>query len=149
LIDGKLQLTLAVVTKGESSSVNNWNGEGDLTSIDEVIDGGARAALEVIDPIAAALYHYNHELPFNLGLAMGNTRPVWWRVRYVPSFRADGAERGGAVRAVVRPLGPQRFRPDILIDACEAEPFPEDRWAGAILHMGTMRCRLDKRDKDA
>ncbi len=44
-------------------------------------------------------------------------------------------------------LAPLRFRPNILIDAGETEPFPEDRWAGAILRAGSLRCRLDKRDK--
>lgn len=48
---------------------------------------------------------------------------------------------------VGQPLGPLRFRPNILVDARVSEPFPEDRWAGAILRIGTLRCRLDKRDK--
>lgn len=48
---------------------------------------------------------------------------------------------------VGQPLAALRFRPNILIDASGAEPFPEDGWAGAILRTGTLRCRLDKRDK--
>jgi uncharacterized protein YcbX len=44
-------------------------------------------------------------------------------------------------------LTPLRFRPNIVINASDAEPFPEDRWAGAILRIGGLRCRLDKRDK--
>ena len=48
---------------------------------------------------------------------------------------------------VGQPLAPLRFRPNILIGACESDSFPEDRWAGAILRIGTLRCRLDKRDK--
>jgi uncharacterized protein YcbX len=44
-------------------------------------------------------------------------------------------------------LAPLRFRPNILINASESDSFPEDRWAGAILRIGTLRCRLDKRDK--
>lgn len=48
---------------------------------------------------------------------------------------------------VQQALTPLRFRPNIVINATEADPFQEDRWAGAILRMGGLRCRLDKRDK--
>ncbi len=48
---------------------------------------------------------------------------------------------------VGRPLDALRFRPNILIEASVSEAFPEDGWAGAILRIGTLRCRLDKRDK--
>lgn len=44
-------------------------------------------------------------------------------------------------------LTPLRFRPNLLINASESESFPEDGWAGAILRAGTVRFRLDKRDK--
>jgi uncharacterized protein YcbX len=44
-------------------------------------------------------------------------------------------------------LTPLRFRPNIVINATDAEPFPEDRWAGAVLRIGELRCRLDKRDQ--
>lgn len=48
-------------------------------------------------------------------------------------------------------LSPMRFRPNILIDAGEpgeaVGAFPEDEWCGGILRLGTLRCRLDKRDK--
>ncbi len=44
------------------------------------------------------------------------------------------------------PLGVERFRPNLLVDAHGAEPFPEDAWLGAVLHMGTLRLRVDKRD---
>lgn len=48
---------------------------------------------------------------------------------------------------VSQPLTALRFRPNILVDATEGEPFPEDRWAGATLRIGTLRLRLDRRDK--
>lgn len=48
---------------------------------------------------------------------------------------------------VQQTLTPLRFRPNIVIDASAAGAFPEDRWAGAILRMGGLRCRLDGRDK--
>lgn len=53
----------------------------------------------------------------------------------------------GLSALVGQTLGPLRFRPNILINASESDPFPEDRWAGATLLIGTLRCRLDKRDK--
>lgn len=40
-----------------------------------------------------------------------------------------------------------RFRPNILVDTGESAPFLEDGWVGATLRIGTLRCRLDKRDK--
>ena len=44
-------------------------------------------------------------------------------------------------------LMPLRFRPNILIDTGQTPPFPEDGWAGAILRIGGLRCRIDRRDK--
>jgi len=44
-------------------------------------------------------------------------------------------------------LAPLRFRPNIVIDTSDADSFPEDRWVGAILRIGTLRCRVDVRDK--
>jgi uncharacterized protein YcbX len=44
-------------------------------------------------------------------------------------------------------LTPVRFRPNILIETGDSVPFPEDSWVGAVLRVGAMRCRIDKRDK--
>ncbi len=44
------------------------------------------------------------------------------------------------------PLDVARFRPNLLLDATGVEPFPEDAWLGAVLHVGTLRLRVDKRD---
>lgn len=44
------------------------------------------------------------------------------------------------------PLDPQRFRPNLLIDAPHGEPFAEDGWVGRVLRIGGMRMRVDKRD---
>ena len=44
-------------------------------------------------------------------------------------------------------LAPLRFRPNILINAYESDSFPEDRWVGAVLRVGSLRCRVDVRDK--
>jgi uncharacterized protein YcbX len=43
-------------------------------------------------------------------------------------------------------LDVQRFRPNILVEATERDPFPEDGWVGCILRIGGMRMRVDKRD---
>ncbi len=53
----------------------------------------------------------------------------------------------GLSNLVQQTLTPLRFRPNILINASNGDPFPEDRWAGAILRIGALRCRLDMRDK--
>lgn len=43
-------------------------------------------------------------------------------------------------------LNVQRFRPNILVEAAEQAPFPEDCWVGCVLRIGGMRMRVDKRD---
>ena len=40
----------------------------------------------------------------------------------------------------------QRFRPNILVEAADEVPFPEDGWVGCVLRIGGMRMRVDKRD---
>ena len=44
------------------------------------------------------------------------------------------------------PLDVQRFRPNILVEAADETPFPEDSWVGCVLRIGGMRMRVDKRD---
>jgi uncharacterized protein len=39
-----------------------------------------------------------------------------------------------------------RFRPNILVEAADQTPFPEDGWVGCVLHIGGMKMRVDKRD---
>jgi uncharacterized protein len=41
-------------------------------------------------------------------------------------------------------LDVQRFRPNVLVEA--EEPFAEDGWVGAVLRIGGLRMRVDKRD---
>jgi uncharacterized protein len=48
---------------------------------------------------------------------------------------------------VGQPLAPLRFRPNILIKASEPDSFPEDRWVARVLRIGSLRCRIDVRDK--
>jgi hypothetical protein len=40
----------------------------------------------------------------------------------------------------------ERFRPNILVDAGDGTPFPEDGWVGCVLRVGGLRMRVDKRD---
>lgn len=53
------------------------------------------------------------------------------------------AELGDTVGAE---LEVERFRPNILVEAAEDVPFPEDAWVGTVLQIGTLRLRVDKRD---
>jgi len=41
----------------------------------------------------------------------------------------------------------QRFRPNLVIEAAGAEPFPEDGWVGSVLRIGGFAMRVDQRDK--
>lgn len=43
-------------------------------------------------------------------------------------------------------LDVQRFRPNLLVQAVDDRPFPEDDWVGCVLRIGGMRLRVDKRD---
>ena len=43
-------------------------------------------------------------------------------------------------------LAVQRFRPNILVEAADDTPFPEDAWVGRVLRFGSARMRVDKRD---
>lgn len=55
----------------------------------------------------------------------------------------------GLSSLVSQRLTPLRFRPNIVVDASAVpDPsFPEDRWTGAVLRIGALRLRLDRRDK--
>ena len=53
------------------------------------------------------------------------------------------ARLGGMVG---RRLAVQRFRPNILVEAADDRPFPEDDWVGRVLRIGGLRLRVDKRD---
>jgi len=43
-------------------------------------------------------------------------------------------------------LDVQRFRPNILVQACGETPFAEDSWVGCVLRIGGLQMRVDKRD---
>ena len=44
------------------------------------------------------------------------------------------------------PLDPLRFRPNLLVECTDPRGFQEDEWVGAVLRVGAMRMRVDKRD---
>jgi uncharacterized protein YcbX len=44
------------------------------------------------------------------------------------------------------PLDVRRFRPNIVVEAGDEAPFPEDAWVGHVLRLGGLRMRVDKRD---
>lgn len=48
-------------------------------------------------------------------------------------------------RLVGMDLAPERFRPNLLVDACQGD-FPEDAWVGRTLRIGGLRMRVDQRD---
>jgi uncharacterized protein YcbX len=48
---------------------------------------------------------------------------------------------------VGRELELQRFRPNFLVDAGGDAQFPEDEWLGRVLRIGSLRLRLDRRDR--
>lgn len=50
-------------------------------------------------------------------------------------------------RLTGRQLEAQRFRPNLLVEAVGDGAFPEEAWLGATLRIGTMRMRVDARDK--
>lgn len=54
------------------------------------------------------------------------------------------ADLGTAVGANLDPL---RFRPNLVIEALDDTPFPEETWVGCVLRIGDLRMRIDKRDQ--
>jgi uncharacterized protein YcbX len=41
----------------------------------------------------------------------------------------------------------RRFRPNLVVEAAGADPFPEDGWVGASLRIGGLVMRVDQRDE--
>lgn len=56
----------------------------------------------------------------------------------------------GIAAAAGRELRPRRFRPNLVVETPDGEPFPEDGWTGAALAFGdgpdALRMRVDVRD---
>jgi len=95
------------------------------------------AELDVTDPaLAAELGHGARVLRQNRGIF--DTFPL--SLVTTQTVRALGAMVGA-------PLDPLRFRPNLLVEAAGGEPFAEDAWVGAVLAVGGIRLRVDKRDQ--
>lgn len=45
------------------------------------------------------------------------------------------------------PVNACRFRPNFLVNATDGARFPEDGWVGKVIRIGSLRLRIDKRDK--
>jgi uncharacterized protein YcbX len=44
-------------------------------------------------------------------------------------------------------LDVRRFRPNLVVETSEGEPFAEDAWVGSVLRIGGIRMRVDQRDE--
>ena len=62
------------------------------------------------------------------------------------ALEADELGAAHAEAVVDAELDVQRFRPNILVEAADDEPFLEDGWLGCVLCIGSLRMRVDKRD---
>lgn len=97
--------------------------------------GGAE--LDVVDPaLAAELGHGARVIKQDRGVF--DTFPL--SLITTQSLAGLGALAGA-------PLDVQRFRPNLLIEAPDGGPFPEDAWVGSVLRIGGARVRVDKRDQ--
>lgn len=95
------------------------------------------AELDVVDPaLADELGHGARVLRQDRGIF--DTAPL--SLITTGTVEALGAMAGA-------PLDPLRFRPNLLVEAAGGEPFTEDAWVGAVLTVGGLRMRVDKRDE--
>ena len=93
--------------------------------------------LDVADPaLAEELGHGARVIRQNRGVF--DTAPL--SLVSVQTVRALGAMVGAD-------LHPLRFRPNLLVDSASGEPFDEEAWLGAVLTVGRMRFRVDRRDE--
>jgi uncharacterized protein YcbX len=46
-----------------------------------------------------------------------------------------------------RTLEPERFRPNLMVETSGAGVFPEEGWCGQVLRIGSLRMRIDQRDR--
>jgi uncharacterized protein YcbX len=95
------------------------------------------AELDVTDPVLAAeLGHGARVIKQDRGVF--DTFPL-------SLITAETLASLGALVPV--PLDVRRFRPNLLVEAPDGGPFPEDAWVGAVLRVGGVRLRVDKRDQ--
>ena len=102
-----------------------------------VVQTPSGAVLDVTDPaLASELYPGGAQL-IRQNRGVFDTFPISLITRQTI---ADLGE------VVGRRLDVQRFRPNILVDAPDGDPFPEDAWVGRVVRFGSVRMRVDKRD---
>ncbi len=95
------------------------------------------AELDVVDPaLAAELGHGARVIKQDRGIF--DTLPL---SLITPQTIADLGALVGS------PLDVRRFRPNLVIDAPDGGPFPEDAWVGSVVRIGGARVRVDKRDQ--
>jgi uncharacterized protein YcbX len=102
-----------------------------------IVQTPAGAVLDVTDPaLAAALYPQG-------AYAIRQSRGVFDTFPVSLITTQTIAQLG---KIVGESLVVQRFRPNILVEADNDTPFPEDDWVGRVLRFGSVRVRIDKRD---
>jgi uncharacterized protein YcbX len=93
--------------------------------------------MDVVDPaLAAELGHGARVIKQDRGIF--DTLPI--SLITTQTLAGLGALVGAA-------LDVRRFRPNLLIEAPDGGPFPEDAWVGSVLRLGAARVRVDKRDQ--
>ena len=92
---------------------------------------------DVADPALGAVLHPEGATVIRQGRGVFDTFPL--SLISVQTIARIGEMVGS--RLAVR-----RFRPNLLVDAAQEEPFIEDSWVGRELVIGGMTMRVDKRD---
>ena len=120
-----------------------WHYQPRLTDVDRpnacvtVVRTPSGAELDVTDPaLAEELGHRARVLRQDRGIF--DTFPL--SLITTQTIQAVGKMAGA-------PLPPLRFRPNLLVEAAGGGPFAEDAWVGAVLAVGGVRMRVDKRDQ--
>jgi len=102
-----------------------------------VVQSPSGAAFDVTDPALAAELHPDGARVIRQDRGVFDTFPLSLITTRTISRLGE---------AVGTPLDVGRFRPNILVEAADGDPFVEDDWVGCVLRIGGMRMRVDKRD---
>ncbi len=102
-----------------------------------VVRTPAGTLLDITDPALAEELYSSGARPIKYSRGVFDTFPL----SLVTTQSIDRL-----AKTVGLPLDVGRFRPNILIEATDDSAYPEDRWVGHVLRLGTLRLRVDKRD---
>jgi len=102
-----------------------------------VVHTPSGAALDVIDPALAA----------ELGDGVRVIKQDRGVFDTMPLSLVSTQTLGALGELAGRELDAQRFRPNLLIEAADGAPYQEEAWVGAVLRIGGMRMRIDRRDE--